>query len=578
MSGFDASALELRVTEILNRRPAVGLVVGVVRRGAAPLFCARGVADVTSRNPVDVDTVFRIASITKTFTAVAVMQLYEQGLVDLDAPANDYLRSFRLAPAKVGWRPATLRDLLTHTAGIPKLVRPSRALASGWFGESVPVDRPPPPLGEFYRGRLPVVAEPGTTFNYSDHSLAAVGQIVEDVGGQPLDRYLRAHVLDPLGMVDTDLLRPERLAARRATGHRLQRTGPQPVTDRTWVTSAASSLSSTPRDMTRYVAALLDGGRGEHGPVLQPETLALMFDPHYQPDPRIPGIGLAFFRADLGGHRAIEHQGILPGFNAQLYLAPDDGIGVLGFTNGARNAVVWLTEEMRQLLGDLIGAPADAIRTDVPHHPELWSELCGSYRPIAQRNDTMVWFLTGAGAEVSVRDGWLWLRALSPFPALYRGFPLHPDDETDPYAFRIDLSAFDYGTPRIVFARDGTTTRLHLAGLVPLSAERRPAPAHLTRRAAGAAAAGTVATALLTRRRRHRSAAAGEGAASGGVVPIDARVLGTTVRCAIPPEEPHPQEVAPCQPPQGNDRPRPVPTPSRSGVRSPRRRSSCSPT
>jgi CubicO group peptidase (beta-lactamase class C family) len=506
MSGFDASALELRVAEILNRRPAVGLVVGVVRRGAAPLFCARGVADVTSRNPVDLDTVFRIASITKTFTAVAVMQLWEQGLVDLDAPANDYLRSFRLTPAKAGWRPATLRDLLTHTAGIPKLVRPTQALASGWFGESVPVDRPPPPLGEFYGGRLPVVAEPGTTFNYSDHSLAAVGQIVEDLSGQPLDRCLREHVLEPLGMLDSDLLRPERLAARRATGHRLGRTGPQPVTDRTWVTSAASSLSSTPRDMARYVAALLEEGRGEHGAVVDPATLKLMFEPHYQPDPRLPGIGLGFFRADLGGHRAIEHQGILPGFNAQLYLAPDDGVGVLGFTNGASNAVVWLTEEMRRLLGDLIGAPADRIRTDVSHHPELWSELCGSYRPIAQRNDTMVWFMTGVGAQVSVRGGRLWLRALSPIPALYRGFPLHPDDETDPYAFRIDLSAFDFGAPKVVFSHDGPSTRLHLTGLVPMSAERRPAPRHLGRRAVGVAATGTVAAALLARRRGHRPA------------------------------------------------------------------------
>jgi hypothetical protein len=245
--------------------------------------------------------------------------------------------------------------------------------------------------------------------------------------------------------------------------------------------------------------------------VVEPATLKLMFEPHYQPDPRIPGIGLGFFRADLGGRRAIEHQGILPGFSSQLYLAPDDGVGVLGFTNGASNAVVWLTEEMRRLLGELIGAPADRIRTDVAHRPELWRELCGSYRPIAQRNDTMVWFMTGAGAEVSVRGGRLWLRALSPIPALYRGFPLHPDDETDPYAFRIDLSAFDYGAPKVVFSHDGPSTRLHLTGLVPMSAERRPAPRHLSRQTVGVAATATVAAALLARRRGNRPSVAREG-------------------------------------------------------------------
>ena len=97
--------------------------------------------------------------------------------------------------------------------------------------------------------------------------------------------------------------------------------------------------------MARFVAALLGGGSGEHGTILRPETVALMFEPHYQPDPRIPGMGLAFWRADLGGHPAVEHQGVLPGFNSQIFLAPDDGVGVMAFTNGSRNAASWLTAE-----------------------------------------------------------------------------------------------------------------------------------------------------------------------------------------------------------------------------------------
>jgi CubicO group peptidase (beta-lactamase class C family) len=494
--------LGTRLDEVLNRRAAVGLVVAVVRPGSPPLICAHGPADIGSRTPVGEDTVFRIGSITKTFTAIAVMQLWERGLVDLDAPASEYLRSFELAPVKAGWRPATLRHLLTHTAGIPKLVRPARALRSGWPGESVALEQPVPGLAELYRGRLPVVAEPGTTFNYSDHSLAAVGQLVEDVSGRPLDRYLREHVFEPLGMVDSDLLRSDRLVARLATGHRLRRSGPVPVTDRHWVTAAASSIYSTPRDMARYVTALLAGGTGERQTILEPQTVASMFAPHYQPDPRIPGMGLGFFRAVLDGHRAVEHQGILPGFNAQIFLAPDDGVGVVAFTNGARNAVVWLTAETQRLLAELVGATTGAIRADVPQHPAIWGELCGWYRPLAQRNDTMVWALAGAGAEVFVRDGQLRLRAISPIPALYRGVPLHPDDPHDPYAFRIDLSAFELDTAKVVFSREGATTRLHLAGLVPMSAERRPEahnPRVLARRSLTVLG---VAGALEARRRR----------------------------------------------------------------------------
>jgi CubicO group peptidase (beta-lactamase class C family) len=91
--------MRARVAEILNRHAAVGLAVGVVRNGSLEFFGAHGVADLASNTPVTEDTVFRVASITKTFTAVAVMQLRDQGRIDLDAPASDYLRAYRLISA-----------------------------------------------------------------------------------------------------------------------------------------------------------------------------------------------------------------------------------------------------------------------------------------------------------------------------------------------------------------------------------------------------------------------------------------------------------------------------------------------
>jgi CubicO group peptidase (beta-lactamase class C family) len=91
--------MKARIGEILNRRPAVGLAVGVVRDGSLEFFHGHGVADIASKTRITEDTVFRIASITKTFTAIAVTQLWEQGLVDLDAPANDYLRAYKVIPA-----------------------------------------------------------------------------------------------------------------------------------------------------------------------------------------------------------------------------------------------------------------------------------------------------------------------------------------------------------------------------------------------------------------------------------------------------------------------------------------------
>jgi len=507
MTEVDELEMKARVDEILNRRPAVGLAVGVVREGSLEFFYGNGVADIPSNTPITEDTVFRIGSITKTFTAIAVMQLWEQGLIDLDAPANDYLRAYKLIPAKASFRPATVRHLLTHTGGVPEWVRPSRMVRSGWFGETFALDEPLPTLAEFYRGGLRLAADPGTTFTYTDHGIAAAGQIVEDLSGTPLDRYLREAIFEPLGMGDTDLLRSKRLESRLATGYKLARRGPRSVTDRQGVTAAAGSIYSTPRDMARYLAALLGGGANEHGAVLKPETLATMFEPHYQPDPRIPAMGLGFWRAELAGHRAVEHQGIVPGFNSQIFLAPDDGVGVMAFTNGARNAVTWLMPEAGRLLSHLIGVPDEAIRTDVPHHPEIWGEICGSYGVRAQTTDMMAWSMVGAGAEVVVRRGQLMIRALSPIPTLYRGFVLHPDDEQDPYVFRVDLSEHGMGTTKVVVGREpaGGTTSIHLE-MPPLTLEKRTGvmnPRLWVTGALGALAVATTARAVRRRRGRH---------------------------------------------------------------------------
>jgi CubicO group peptidase (beta-lactamase class C family) len=294
-------------------------------------------------------------------------------------PANDYLRGYRLIPAKTTHRPATLRHLLTHTAGLPEVVYPSRMLQPV-FGEMVKLGKPVPSLAEYYRGGLRLAVEPGTRYIYSDHAFATLGQVVEDVSEKPFDRYLHEHLLEPLGMSDTDLLRSDRVKTRLATGYQVGATGAKPVTDSEVITAGGGAIYSTPRDMARYLAALLGGGANEHGSVLKPETLATMYAPQYQQDPRVPGIGLAFSRFDLGGHLAVEHGGIIPGFNSQIFAAPDDGVAVMAFTNGARNAMLWLPGEVGGLLRQLLGVSAERIRSHIPHHPEIWADVCGWYR------------------------------------------------------------------------------------------------------------------------------------------------------------------------------------------------------
>lgn len=509
--------LRRRIDDILNRRPAVGLAVGVVRDGRPMTFQGHGLADIASTTPITGDTVFRVGSVTKLFTAIAVMQLVEQGRIDLDAPANDYLRAYRLVRERADWCPATLRHLLTHTSGIPEvrgigdLLHASLTPAGGRPATlSVRFGDPLPSLAEYYRDGLRSVVEPGTAFAYCNHGFATLGQIVEDVSGMSLPHYIEDCILRPLGMADSSLVRTERLAARLATGYSLGRAGPRKVADREWIDGGAGQLYATARDMARFAAALLGGGANEHGRILEPATLATMLEPHFQPDPRIPGIGLAFFRGELDGHRTAGHDGILPGFNAALLLAPDDGVGLFALTNTG-GAFGWLQIEVDRLLRELLGVPDEA-PSDVPQDPETWPDLCGRYVFLPRIADMRNRLMLSGGVQVVVVGGRLVVRLLTPVPVPLRGLPLEPDDQHDSDVFRLDPSRYGIAPIRVVFAREAgrPATAVHTdLGGQPWSLVRRP-DAGIGRRWLGAAlgvfaAAGVVAAARRRRQGEGRS-------------------------------------------------------------------------
>jgi CubicO group peptidase (beta-lactamase class C family) len=499
----DDAAIRVKVGEILNRHPCVGLALGVVRDGRLEFFHGHGYAELRTRTPIYEDTVFRVGSITKTFTTICVMQLVERGLIDLDAPAGDYLRAYRLVPAKSYFKAATVRHLLTHTAGIAE-VRHATDVFRRLFGETVEYGEPVPTAADYYRGGLRIEAEPGSRFVYTDHDFTTLGQIVADVSGQPLPRYMREHLFEPLGMDSTDLVRSERVASRLATGYDLRNDGPRAIADYDLATVGGGAAYSTPRDIGRYIAALTGGGANDHGRVLDPHSMATIFAPHYRTDRRLPGAGLAFARFDLSGHLAVEHGGIVPGFISQIFVAPDDRIGIMAFTNGARLAMVWLPPQLNVLLRDLIGAPDAGVRADIPHRPEVWPQICGWYALSARLTDIRARAMIGAGVEVFVRRGQLMIRGLSPLPPMYRGVPLHPDSDNDPLVFRIDLSEWELGTSRIVFGRSDQTGKMQVSSEIwpwTLSQESRATNPRLW--VNGAFAAGSLAcTAMLLRRLR----------------------------------------------------------------------------
>jgi len=217
---------------------------------------------------------------------------------------------------------------------------------------------------------------------YSNHGFAALGQIVEDVSGEPFERYLRGHIFGPLGMDHTDLVLSGQLRAGLATGYTLRRRGLRPVTPREVPTPGGGGVYSTPADMARYLTALLHGGANEHGRILTADSVQAMFRPHFQPDPRVAGTALGFEPHAERGRVLICKGGTISGFLSALEMAPEDGVGVVVLANTGGLDNRGIPEPLAAALTRrLLGMPGNPVRDDVAPHPEVWDALRGWYAP-----------------------------------------------------------------------------------------------------------------------------------------------------------------------------------------------------
>ena len=482
-----------------NRHATAGLAVALVSDGRPAWSAGFGLADLAARVPVTPATVFRAGSITKTLVAVAVAQLVQEGTVGLDDPVEAHLRAWRLEPADPAFPPVTVRHLLTHTGGLGELRR-RRDAVRPMLGIGVLADRPQASLADYYGGRLPVQVAPGTKWAYANHGYATLGQLVEDVTGEPLAERLRSRVLDPFGMDASDVERSGRVASRLASGYRLGRRGLAQVTDLRVAAWPAGSLYTTADDLAAYAAGLLAGGTGPRGKVLEPAAVRGLLTPAWRPDERLPGMGLGFMLDQVDGHRVAGHDGGWPGFISSLLLAPDDGAAAIVLTNGGRAEVGLLANRLLRLL---LGAPESAIDPVLADRPEVWRDVRGWYAPApGLGTNARVWAAFGGGVEIVVGgDQHLRLRALSPLAALRRGVRLHPDDADDPLLCRFEVP--ELGSVRVAFHRagDGRVDALHFGTTFLGTMHRRPAAANPRPWLRAAAVAGGLAAVVLAAKR-----------------------------------------------------------------------------
>ena len=325
----DPAEMEAFLDELIDRQMEenhiAGAAVSVVKDGK--LFFAKGYgyADIDKGIPVDPDqTVFSIGSVGKLFTWTAVMQLVEQGKLDLEADINTYL-DFRIPDTYP--QPITLKHLMTHTSG----------LEERWFGSGVTDARDVVPARQFLISNLPKrVHPPGDFAGYSNYNAILAGYIVAQVSGQPYDQYIQQNILNPLGMAHSTVQSPlpPSLSAMVSKGYSVKdgafQVIPSYVPQPAGLPSGFHHASVT--DMARFMIAHLQGGfYGDASTeirILEETTARQMQSTLYTPDPRLLGAAYGFFDMSDNGQRALGHQGYLPPMHSLLLLLPDQNLGI----------------------------------------------------------------------------------------------------------------------------------------------------------------------------------------------------------------------------------------------------------
>lgn len=337
-----SSVVDSLYRSFAERRKLPGLVWGVVVDGQLVHTGQVGQANVARKIPADARSLFRIASMSKSVTAMAVMKLWEEGKVQLDAPAERYLPEMKgLKLLTTDARVITVRDLLTHGAGFPE---------DNPWGDRRLADSDQQ-LIDFVRGGISFSNVPGYEFEYANLGFSLLGRIVTVVSGMPYQQYTAEQIFKPLGMTSTTWEWKDVPASRLALGYQWRDgtlTEEPMLHDGSW--GAMGGLITSIEDFSKYVAFHMsawpprDGD--DTGPVRR-SSLREMQHPWriagFNPNARYPwgracgmvtayGYGLNWMR-DCDGRTAVGHSGGLPGFGSNWTIVTEHGIGVLAFDN-----------------------------------------------------------------------------------------------------------------------------------------------------------------------------------------------------------------------------------------------------
>lgn len=423
------AAVDAIAARSLQQPGAVGLSIGVARGGQVIVARGYGLAHAEFDVPADKDTMFRIGSVTKQFTAAAIMRLVEQGRISLGDELGTYLPDYPLHGNTV-----TIRHLLDHTSGI----RSYTSLGEEWF-RLHPLELTHEELLALVRDK-PFDFSPGEKWAYNNTAYYMLGMIIETVTGRSYAQHMQEEYFTPLGLDRTRYDSNRTLMKNRAQGYTLQ--DGELVNDLPLGMSqpyAAGSLISTGEDLVRWSMALASGT------VVTPASLALMTTATVLPDGENTRYGFGLQIDAWEGRRCIRHGGGIHGFNAMLMWLPEEDVHVAVISNG---------EPLKSgRVADAIGRAVLGIETaevkDVPITPEVMKRIAGRYRLPAIGMDCTIWEDGGRAMLQASAEGQV------AFPLLWQGADVRGGHE-----FR---ASFDHEV-RLIFADDGRSFTLTQGG------------------------------------------------------------------------------------------------------------------
>lgn len=446
---FDAAALEIALDSLIPRKleqhHLPGLAFVMVKDGQVVVSKGYGFAELATRRPVDPDrTLFRVASVSKTVTATAVMQLVEAGRLELHAD----MREAGLAPGIVSALPApvTLMHLLTHTAGLEE-----RALQRATREPSRQITL------EAFLTRFPqrAVDEPGRVIAYNDMGITLAGHLVEHAARLPFEEYVEQRIFRPLGMEHSTFRQqlPPELVEALATGYDFRRGTFHPVPYDYIHQTPPAGLTTTAADMARFLTAHLEGGRYGEAVVLGPEALGTMHARQIGMHPDLAGSALGLWEVQARGQMGLWHGGDWNGYGAVLFMLPEERAGFFAAYNGRSSDLQW--ELMGWFAARMIPEwerPALPAKSADRH--EAPGDFAGTYRSTRYSRYSLAklpTILAGEVPEIRVRlndDGTI---------ALFGD--RWAEVETDRF-----VRADGRGGPSYVFIRDVQGRITHLAG------------------------------------------------------------------------------------------------------------------